>query len=484
MNKKIIGITVGTTLNPKKLAEVQWEDVQGKPTIPSKTSELTNDSNFLTEVPSEYVTEDELAAKKYLTSYTETDPTVPSWAKQEKKPTYTASEVGAEPANAVSGHNVASDAHNDIRLIITDIINRLNALANSTDIELDQMAEVVAYIKDNRELIEQVTTGKVSIADIINNLTTNVSNKPLSAAQGVALKALIDELEVALNGKVSTGDFTNHTGNTVMHVTATEKQTWNNKSNFSGSYTDLSNKPTIPSKTSQLTNDSNFITDDAVPNISYGTCSTVAATAAKEVTVADENWNLVVGSVVMVEFAASNSASNVTLNVNGTGAYPIWYNNAEYTSTGTAYTGYANRVIGYVFNGTHWVWLMQSYDSNTTYTNVKLGHGYATCSTAAATVAKVGTLSSYTLTTGGIVAVKFTNAVPASATLNINSKGAKAIYYRGAAITAGVIKAGDTATFIYNGSQYHLLAIDTPKTEEWTFTLEDGSTVTKKVVLA
>ena len=71
------------------------------------------------------------------------------------------------------------------------------------------------------------------------------------------------------------------------------------------------------------------------------------------------------------------------------------------------------------------------------------------------------TLSSYALTTGGIVAVKFTYAVPASATMNINSKGAKAIYYRGAAIKAGVINAGDLAVFIYNGSQYHLLCKDT-----------------------
>jgi len=195
-------------------------------------------------------------------------------------------------------------------------------------------------------------------------------------------------------------------------------------------------------------------------NIAYGTCSTAAATAAKVVSLSgNTNWTLTTGSVIMVKFTVSNTASNVTLNVNSTGAYPIWYNNAEYTSNGTAYTGYANRVTTYMFNGTHWVWIANSYDTNTTYTNVKLGHGYATCTTAAATVAKVGTLSSYTLTTGGIVAVKFTNAVPASATLNINSKGAKSIYYRGKAITAGVIKAGDVATFIYS-SQYHLISID------------------------
>lgn len=45
--------------------------------IPTNISDLTNDSGFIN---------------------TETDPTVPSWAKASTKPTYTASEVGAIPA--------------------------------------------------------------------------------------------------------------------------------------------------------------------------------------------------------------------------------------------------------------------------------------------------------------------------------------------------------------------------------------------------
>lgn len=45
-----------------------------------------------------------------------------------------------------------------------------------------------------------------------------------------------------------------------QYVTDLEKQSWNGKSNFSGDYTDLTNLPTIPSKTSQLTNDAGFIT--------------------------------------------------------------------------------------------------------------------------------------------------------------------------------------------------------------------------------
>ena len=73
--------------------------------------------------------------------------------------------------------------------------------------------------------------------------------------------------------------------------------------------------------------------------------------------------------------------------------------------------------------------------------------------------------SDYKLVKNGIVSVKFSAAVPASATLNINSKGAKSIYYGTSAIAAGVIQQGDTATFIYDGSHYVLLAVDRSITE-------------------
>lgn len=43
-------------------------------------------------------------------------------------------------------------------------------------------------------------------------------------------------------------------------ITEAERTSWNAKSNFSGSYNDLTNKPTIPTKVSQLTNDSSFLT--------------------------------------------------------------------------------------------------------------------------------------------------------------------------------------------------------------------------------
>ena len=142
------------------------------------------------------------AVAEYLSNnpIAETDPTVPAWAKAETKPSYTAPEVGADPsgtaASQVSAHNAGKDTHSDIRLLIQGLTERLNALADSDDTTLDQLSEIVAYIKSNRTLIEAITTSKVSVADIIDNLTTNVTNKPLSAAQGVALKALIDAITI------------------------------------------------------------------------------------------------------------------------------------------------------------------------------------------------------------------------------------------------------------------------------------------------
>ena len=59
------------------------------PTVPTNVSAFTNDSG-------------------YLTSYTETDPTVPSWAKAESKPTYTATEVGASPTGHTHATSIAS----------------------------------------------------------------------------------------------------------------------------------------------------------------------------------------------------------------------------------------------------------------------------------------------------------------------------------------------------------------------------------------
>ena len=91
---------------------------------------------------------------------------------------------------------------------------------------------------------------------------------------------------------------------------------------------------------------------------------------------------------------------------------------------------------------------------------------YGTCSTAAGTAAKTVACTGFTLATGSEITVKFTvTNTAANPTLNVNSTGAKAVYYNGAAISAGYLKANKTYTFRYNGTQYDLVGdIDTNTT--------------------
>ena len=194
----------------------------------------------------------------------------------------------------------------------------------------------------------------------------------------------------------------------------------------------------------------------------YGTCDTAAGTKPKVVELVDKTgFELKTGTIIFVKFTYANSASSPTLQVKdtGTAAKPMYRYGTTAISTGTTSSGwYAGSVQMFVYDGTGWI---RDYWNNTTYSNAGLGQGYGECTTAESTAAKLGALSNYSLTLGGIVSIKFTNGgVPANATLNINNKGAKNIFYKGAAIPAGIIKAGDTATFIYNGENYHLIAID------------------------
>ena len=83
---------------------------------------------------------------------------------------------------------------------------------------------------------------------------------------------------------------------------------------------------------------------------------------------------------------------------------------------------------------------------------------YGTCSTAASTAAKTVSLTNFTLETGARVQVKFTVTNTASSpTLNVNSTGAKAIMYRGSAISTGYLASGRVYEFVYDGTNWELI---------------------------
>lgn len=129
-------------------------------------------------------------------------------------------------------------------------------------------------------------------------------------------------------------------------------------------------------------------------------------------------------------------------------------------STGTnQITLAANTKYALTAGGTSYVFTTPP-DTNTTYTNEELGNGFSVCYTEAEIADKVADLPDYKLTTNGQVSIRFANSVPNNATLNINSQGAKNIYYKNVRIASGIINAGDIATFVYDGGQYQLVFVD------------------------
>lgn len=76
--------------------------------------------------------------------------------------------------------------------------------------------------------------------DLSNYYTKTESDNKYQPKSGMTGYATTATTEALNNG------LTAHTSNQAIHVTATDKNTWNNKSDFSGNYNDLTNKPTIP----------------------------------------------------------------------------------------------------------------------------------------------------------------------------------------------------------------------------------------------
>ena len=103
---------------------------------------------------------------------------------------------------------------------------------------------------------------------------------------------------------------------------------------------------------------------------------------------------------------------------------------------------------------------------------------YGSCSTAAATVEKIVSLTGFTLATGAEVTVRFTvTNTAASPTLNVNNTGAKPIVYRNAAISAGYLAANRIYKFVYDGSQYELIGdINTDTNNKVTMTVTTTDT--------
>lgn len=168
----------------------------------------------------------------------------------------------------------------------------------ATDALLDEKLDVTAYTPTDLSnyYTKSETSGATQISNALNGKLDTTAYTPTdlsnyyqksetsgSSQISTALNEKVDNstfntytasTDSSLSGKADTSavtevnnSLTAHTANTTAHVTAAEKNTWNNKSDFSGDYNDLTNKPTIPTvptNVSEFTNDAGYITANAI----------------------------------------------------------------------------------------------------------------------------------------------------------------------------------------------------------------------------
>lgn len=151
--------------------------------VPTKVSDLQNDSGF-------------------ISSYTETDPTVPAWAKSSTKPSYTAAEVGALPDTTIiptkisdltddSGHYTkptdgipASDIASGVIPDITGKADKVTSATSGNFASLDSNGNLVDSGHKHSDYLTAhqtipVTDVKINNTTIVNN---NVANIPIAGA--------------------------------------------------------------------------------------------------------------------------------------------------------------------------------------------------------------------------------------------------------------------------------------------------------------
>lgn len=105
------------------------------------------------------------------------------------------------------------------------------------------------------------------MSNIIDKIQLSGVTYDIGGSGGITSGEVQTMIDESISGKTNQSDFTAHTSNASIHVTTAQTAAWDAKSNFSGSYNDLTDKPTIPTvptSNTAFTNDAGYITDSAL----------------------------------------------------------------------------------------------------------------------------------------------------------------------------------------------------------------------------
>lgn len=180
-------------------------------------------------------------------------------------------------------------------------------------------------------------------------------------------------------------------------------------------------------------------------NVAYGTCSTAASTTQKDIVITSQgNWSLQIGSIIVVKFTYTNTAQNPVFKVGNAAAKSVWYNTALISTSNLSYAGYANRPSMYMYDGTQFVWLGWTVDSNsdtkvtqsaaiTTAGEYPVLLGYGTATTAVTNTVNKATAFTYNPNTKILTAGTFKGKLTGNADTATKLKTARTIALSGGA---------------------------------------------------
>lgn len=241
-----------------------------KSDIPTKTSELTNDSNYITNAVID------------LTNY---------YLKSE---TYTQNEINAL-VSAIPKFSIEVV----ISLPTANISNTTVYLVKSSD-ETSNLYDEYIYVNNAWEHLGSQTVDVSNKMDKVTGGTTN--NFIALDANGNARDSSYNSASFVPMSAFS-GVIVPHMNDTIKHITANERAAWNAKSNFDGNYNNLTNKPTIPTNISQLTNDSGYITSSDLEDTN-AVCYTAQKPTSSEQAQARANIGAISKSDIPVKVSA------------------------------------------------------------------------------------------------------------------------------------------------------------------------------------
>lgn len=252
VQNKVIKEALDEKINSSDVSMVattgSYNDLTDKPTSMTPTahthaqSDITGLSTALSDKSDKNHTHTKSEITDFPTSLPASD--VKAWAKADTKPTYTASEVGADASGSANTALTNAKSYTDTK--IADLING----APST---LDTLGEIATAMEENQTVVEALNSAigtKANSADLtshindtsnphsvtksqvglgnVPNVATNDQTPSYTEASSLTKLSSGEKLSVAF-GKISKAitDLISHIADSVKHITSTERTNWN-----------------------------------------------------------------------------------------------------------------------------------------------------------------------------------------------------------------------------------------------------------------